>query len=176
MSFTGLSRRSRQTKFRADCAGTGRLRGLRVARCALVAVLCAGCASAPTPTEITGVVQASATVNPSVSKRPSPLLVRVYELKSATAFNSADFVSLYQRDQTELGAELVSREEFMLNPGDSRALTKMGAPETRMIGVFAAFRDLDHARWRSVVAIQPGQKQRIVIRAEELSITATVSK
>lgn len=145
----------------------------------VMASVIAGCASAPpppTPTEITGMLQASAQINPSVSKRPSPLLVRVYELKSATAFNNADFVSLYQRDAAELGAEMVGREEFTVNPGDSRPLTKMGAPETRFVGVFAAFRDLDHAKWRGVVAIQPGQKQRIVISAEELSITATVSK
>ncbi len=144
----------------------------------VMASVIAGCASAPppTPTEITGMLQASAQINPSVSKRPSPLLVRVYELKSATAFNNADFVSLYQRDAAELGAEMVGREEFTVNPGDSRPLTKMGAPETRFVGVFAAFRDLDHAKWRGVVAIQPGLKQRIVISAEELSITATVSK
>ena len=154
------------------------MRSVWPATCALAALLIAGCAGAPkpTPTEITGVLQASANVNPSVSKRPSPLLVRVYELKSVTAFNNADFVSLYQRDQAELGAELVGREELILNPGDSRPLSKMTAPETRFIGVFAAFRDLDRAKWRSVVAIQPGQKQRIVISAEELSITATVAK
>jgi type VI secretion system protein VasD len=145
---------------------------------ALIAALgvLAGCASAPKPTEITGTLQASANVNPSVSKRPSPLLVRVYELKTATAFNNADFVSLYQRDQAELGAEMIGRDEVILNPGESRPLNKVAAPETRFIGVLAGYRDLDHAKWRSIVPIQPGQKQRIVINAEELSISATVSK
>jgi len=142
----------------------------------LAAMFLAGCASPPKPTEISGVVQASANVNPSVSNRSSPLLIRVYELKSASAFNAADFVSLYQRDQSELGAEMVNREEFTLNPGESRPLAKTAAAETRFVGVFAAYRDLDRAKWRSVVAIVPGQKQRIVISAEELSITATVSK
>jgi type VI secretion system protein VasD len=138
--------------------------------------LLVACASAPKPTEITGTMQASANVNPSVSKRPSPLLVRVYELKTATAFNNADFVSLYQRDQAELGAEMVGREEVILNPGESRPLTKMTGADTRFIGVLGGYRDLDHAKWRSVVPIQPGQKQRLVINAEELSITATMAK
>ena len=150
--------------------------GAAVVVAAFAVAFLAGCASAPKPTEITGVLQASANVNPSVSKRPSPLLVRVYELKATTAFNSADFVSLYQRDQAELGAELVAREEFILNPGDSKPMAKTAAPETRFIGVLGAFRDLDHAKWRSVVPLQLGQKQRIVISAEELSITATVAK
>ena len=143
-----------------------------------LALLMAGCGAPkpPPPTEVTGVLQASANVNPSVSKRPSPLLVRIYELKAVTAFNNADFVSLYQRDQAELGTEMVGREEVILNPGDSRPINKMASPETRFVGVFAAYRDLDHAKWRSVLAIQPGQKQRIVISAEELSISAVVAK
>ena len=151
---------------------------VRRAACALATLLIVACGGAPKikPTEITGVVQAAANVNPSVSNRPSPLLLRVYELKSASAFNNADFVSLYQRDQAELGAEMVSRDEIVLNPGDSRPLIKTAAPETRYIGVLAAFRDLDRAKWRSVVEVRPGEKQRIVISAEELSVTASVAK
>ena len=153
------------------------MRSVWPATCALLVLMLASCATKPPPsTEVTGTLQAAANVNPSASKRPSPLLVRVYELKSATAFNNADFVSLYQRDQAELGTEMVGREEVILNPGDSRPMNKLTAPETRFVGVFAAYRDLDHAKWRSVVAIQPGQKQRILINAEELSISAVVVK
>ena len=143
----------------------------------LMVSMTTGCGTKPPPpTVVTGTLQAAANVNPSASKRPSPLLVRVYELKSVSAFNNADFVSLYQRDQAELGTEMIGREEVILNPGDSRPINKLTAPETRFVGVFAAYRDLDHAKWRGVVAIQPGQKQRILIHAEELSISAVVVK
>jgi len=145
----------------------------RGALCAFVVGTLAACASAPPkPTEIDGVIQASANMNPSVSQRPSPLLVRVYELKTATAFNNADFVSLYQRDQAELGADLVARDEYVINPGESKQIKKVAAPETRFIGVFGAYRDLDHAKWRQVIAVQPNMTQTIVIRADELAISA----
>jgi type VI secretion system protein VasD len=121
-------------------------------------------------------VQASADINPSVSGRPSPLLIRVYELKAPTAFNNADFVSLYQNDQATLGTELVARDEFSLNPGDSRPLDKIVSPDTRFIGVFAAYRDLDRAKWRSVVPVQAGRKQRFVISAGSSSIVAAQAK
>jgi type VI secretion system protein VasD len=133
-----------------------------------------GCASGPKPTAVSGSIAASPKANPSVSRRPSPLLVRVYELKTPTAFNAADFVSLYQRDQAELGADLVARDELTLSPGETRPWAKTLAAETRFIGVFAAYRDLEHARWRAVVPIQPGQKQQLVIQADELAVTATV--
>lgn len=146
-----------------------------------VLALLSACASAPKPpppTQISGgTIDGTAQINPSVNKRPSPLVLRVYELKSATAFNSADFVALYQRDQAELAADLVSREEIVLQPGESRAIAaKTLAPEVRFIAVMGAFRDIEHARWRSVAAVLPGEKQRVVIHADELSVSATVSK
>ena len=161
----------------AHAQGLGRLRGLwAISLASALAAVLAACASAPKPTEITGTAQAAANVNPSVSKRPSPVLLRIYELKTATAFNSADFISLYQRDQAELGAEMVGRQELVLDPGASKPLGKMTSPDTRFIGVLAAYRDLDHAQWRSIVAIQPGQKQRVTISVEELTVSASVSK
>jgi type VI secretion system protein VasD len=128
------------------------------------------------PARVSGVIEASSGVNPSVSQRASPLLLRVYELKSATAFNAAGFASLYQRDQAELGADLLGREEFMLAPGESRTYAKTLAPDTRFLGVLAAYRDVERASWRSVVPVAPGEKQEIVIRADALAVAATMKR
>jgi type VI secretion system protein VasD len=156
--------------------GVGSTRsGAAVAAAALLLGACAGDPK-PKPTEIQGSIEASAKLNPSVSQRASPVMLRIYELKTAAAFNSADFVSMYQRDQAELAADLVAREEMVLSPGETRPYAKTLAPETRFIGVMAAYRDLERAKWRSIVAIQPGQKQRLVIRADELTVSAVISK
>src|SRR5215203_2488957 len=135
-----------------------------------VALLLSACAAKPPPppASVTGTVQASAQVNPSASKRPSPLLIRIYELKSAATFNAADFMSLYQRDQGELRGDLLAKEEFVLNPGESKTFAKTLAPDTRFIGVVAAYRDLEHAKWRTVVAVQPNQPQKVTVNAGEL--------
>jgi type VI secretion system protein VasD len=140
------------------------------------ALLISGCAGGPKPTQVTGTLQASAQLNPSPSGRPSPLLVRVYELKTAASFNAADFMSLYQRDQAELAADLVGKEEFTLAPGETKAFAKTLSPDTRFLGVMAAYRDLEHAKWRSIVAIQPGQVQQVTIRAGGLAVEAVVGK
>lgn len=146
-------------------------------RAAALLALLAACGGPPKvpPTTVAGSVVAVAGVNPSVSGRPSPLLLRVYELKTATVFAAADFVSLYQRDQAELGADLVGREEIMLAPGESRPIHRTLAPETRFLAVFAAYRDVEHARWRAVLAVRPGQAQRVTIRASELAVTAELA-
>jgi type VI secretion system protein VasD len=157
-----------------------------------VAVVCAGLAAAalsgckstpppppppPMPTPVTGSIQGASELNPSVTQRPSPLLLRVYELKSPTAFNQADFMALYQADQATLGADLVAREEFMLAPGEIRPYRKTLAPETRFIGVVAAYRNLEQATWRTIVpVIRPGQAQaqKLVIRADSLAVSASL--
>jgi type VI secretion system protein VasD len=135
----------------------------------------AGCSSAPKPTVISGSVQASTGLNPSVSQRPSPLLVRVYELKSAAAFSAADFMSLHQSDQTALGADLVAKEEMMLQPGETRPYEKRLADQTRFVGVFAAYRNLEQATWRAISPVQPNRSQTITIRAEPLAVSVTIS-
>jgi type VI secretion system protein VasD len=141
-----------------------------------MALALAACASAPPkPAQVAGTIEASAQLNPSSSQRPSPLLLRVYELKTAAAFNSADFMSLYQRDKAELGADLLAKEEFMLAPGESKKFAKTLAPDTRFLGVVAAFRDVEHARWRSIVPVQPGQMHNVVIKAGQLSVEAALA-
>jgi type VI secretion system protein VasD len=84
-------------------------------------------------------------------------------------------MSLYQRDQAELGADLAGKEEIVLQPGEKRPLTKTLAAGVRFVGVLAAYRDVDRAQWRSVVPVQPG-KQRLLIRADERAVIASVVK
>jgi type VI secretion system protein VasD len=143
-----------------------------------VALVLSACGSKPPakPASVTGTVQASTQINPSASKRPSPLLIRIYELKSAANFNAADFMSLYQRDQGELGADLLAKEEFVLNPGETKTFAKTLAPDTRFLGVVAAYRDLEHAKWRTTVAVQPNQPQKVTVMAGELAVEAAIGK
>lgn len=138
---------------------------------ALVLAL-AACSGVPKPTQVTATLQAGAGVNPDLRKRASPLVVRLYELKSTAAFDSADFVSLYERDQATLSAEMGAREEFVLRPGESRNWDKMTAPDTKYIGVIAAFRDIERARWKTIVELKPGTRNTLAIRVDSIAVEA----
>jgi type VI secretion system protein VasD len=102
-------------------------------------------------------------VNPDIHGRPSPVVLRMYELKSLTAFNGADFFSLYEKDKETLGSELLAREEFFLRPGDKQEFKRKLQDDTRFIAVLAAFRDLEHSQWRSSMAVTPGRRATIVV-------------
>jgi type VI secretion system protein VasD len=134
----------------------------------------AACSSPPKPTLVSATLKAGTDVNPDLRKRASPIVVRVYELKSSAAFEGADFVSLYERDQATLAAEMGAREEFTLRPGETRQWDKATAPDTKFIGVMAAFRDIEHARWKSIVPVKANAKNTVSIRLDQVGVDATV--
>jgi len=165
---------------RPAAAGIGRRR-LLTAAVSLASPLAiwplVGCKSAPPPpppASVSGRITAVAGLNPSVTQRPSPLRLRLYELKSPTSFNQADFMALYQSDQATLGPDMVAREEFVLQPGEARPYAKTLAPETRYIGIVAIYRDLERATWRTLVPVQAAKAQTLQIRADSLAVSATM--
>jgi type VI secretion system protein VasD len=134
------------------------------------AVLVSACASKPpkpAPTHAELVV--SPDVNPDASGRASPVVVRVYQLRNDGEFNSADFFGVYEKEKETLGASLVSREEYVLAPGEDRKLDLPVNAETRFIGVVAAFRDIRVARWRAV-SRPPEKKLKDVLFKSGLTV------
>lgn len=113
----------------------------------------AGCAtsSPQRPVQVRTQLSAAVDINPDASKRASPLVVRVFELRNDAAFNGADFFALYERERQTLGEALIEREEFVLQPGSKQELRLSIARDTRFLGVVAAYRDISAARWRALV-------------------------
>jgi type VI secretion system protein VasD len=128
----------------------------------------------PPPTIVHIDVNAIEKVNPDRSGRPSPVLVRVYELKATAAFDSADFFTLYGKDQATLGGDLNAKNEFLLKPGDSRSVEQVVQPGTKFVAVVAAYRDIERSRWRATAPVPPNQTTVLDVRidAADVSIAA----
>ncbi|MFT6895918.1 MAG: type VI secretion system protein VasD [Paraglaciecola sp.] len=118
-------------------------------------------------------LRAEANINPDIDGRPSPVLVRIYELKSATAFNNADFFALYDRDVAELAADFVKRDDLELKPLQVIELSRELAPETRYLGIIAAFRSINDAKWKQVIEIEPDSNSTLLIELSENDIKVT---
>ena len=100
-------------------------------------------------------ITAEAGVNPDDKGRAAPILVRLYELKSEGAFESADYFSLYGNDKALIGSDLLVRDEFILRPGDVKTIRRKSHPDVTAIGILAGYRDLAQADWRMVQKIDP---------------------
>jgi type VI secretion system protein VasD len=129
----------------------------------------------PPPARLATTVTATPQVNPDARKRPSPVLVRVYELKADTAFVNADFMSLYQGDSTTLAADIVYREEFMLQPGETRKLDRLLDDKSRFVAVVAAYRDIEKARWRAITPLAVGSSQQAKVTVDALAVSVDIA-
>lgn len=110
-----------------------------------------GCSSVASgqaiPYEITLVVDKDA--NLSDTRRPLPIQVDLYELKGGGQFERSDYFSL--QDKTSVAApEIVSSQQYILQPGESRTISRPGSADARMLGVVAGYRALEASRWRLV--------------------------
>ncbi|WP_053148319.1 type VI secretion system lipoprotein TssJ [Pseudomonas sp. P97.38] len=126
----------------------------------VVMLLSSGCAvwsPFSTMTKLNLTLAASDQLNPDLNGRPSPVVVRLFELRQPVAFENADFFSLYERARETLSPDLVASEELEMRPGDSVELRLGLTGDGRYVGLLAAYRDLPHTRWRYTLPVAPAQ-------------------
>lgn len=139
-----------------------------------VALLCvavgllAGCAQQQTRLDLT--LTATERLNPDLHGRPSPVVVRLVELRERTAFERADFFSLYGAAGQALPDDLVYSKELELRPGAQATLTLLLEPGSQYVGVLAAYRDLPHARWRQVLVVPRQRRGRAELVLDQAGI------
>jgi len=135
----------------------------------VVLSLLSGCASSKL-TKLDLTLTASEQVNPDLHGRPSPIVVRLIELRHPVAFENADFFSLYGRAEQTLPKDFVSSEELELSPGE-QVMLKLSVEEgSRYVGVLAAYRDLPRAQWRFVLALPSQRLTRVGLVLDQAGI------
>lgn len=111
----------------------------------------------PTPVPAVVTISVSGDVNPDSTGRPSPILVRLYELKDQGNFDQSDYFALMDKESDTLGATLVApHEEYQMQPGEKKVLEMKIPPEAHFIGVTAGYRDLPNSKWRSFTPVAGG--------------------
>ena len=121
-------------------------------------VLLAGCSSLSpysTVTKLNLKLTASDQLNLDLNGRPSPIVVRLFELKHPVTFENADFFSLYERAKESLAPDLMASEELELRPGETVEMKLSVEEGSRYVGVLAAYRDLTETKWRYTVQVRP---------------------
>lgn len=137
---------------------------LQAGLCVLAALLLNGCTWFMSDiTKVDMRIVAGGDVNLDDNGRPSPVVVRLLELKSPTTFQSADFFALYQDEKQTLGGDWVAREEFEFKPGDVQDLRFALQPESSFVAILAAYRQMDKVNWRLVLPIKLKEKNELTV-------------
>lgn len=156
-------------------SGSKSWKGTLVIAMALVLAACAAKEEAPSePQPVTGRILVMPGLNPNAEGRPSPVTVRLYQLRDREAFMEASLQELVMQDTDTLGAALLSRDSFDLCPvemganeasagevpcqGEEQTITQVFSPEARYLAVMAEFFDVRDpaAQWRAVAALPQG--------------------
>ncbi|WP_080418450.1 type VI secretion system lipoprotein TssJ [Burkholderia ubonensis] len=125
---------------------------------AVMAFVLVGCATPPRSLPATTfILNASPDLNPGGDGRPSPVVVRIYQLAARDDFDRAGFFDLYDHDKVVLGSAAVARTDIAIRPGEQLRFSRELDPKTHEVAVVAAYRDIDAAHWRAVADVSaPG--------------------
>lgn len=134
---------------------------------ALTMIILLNACSSP---RITMEVASQPNVNPDSSGRPSPIIVKMYEMRNDMAFRQGDFQALFMEPMKVLGANLVAMDELLFVPGEARVVEYAPMPETRYAGILAGFRQMERARWRAVLPVDPERKNLIRLELNDASM------
>ena len=138
-------------------------------------ILTSGCGKdvklPPPSAQVNVEIKAAAELNPDESGRPSPVVLRIYALKSLGKFNSANFYDLYNDDQAQLGGDLVNVEEFHLTPGGQKIYVREIPPDALYLGVLAAYRGLINAVWRDSIPMPGGRATNFTVKLGENTVS-----
>lgn len=136
-------------------------------------VLLSGCSSTRNPlgaafnfdTDLRLLISAGADINPNQNSRSSPLVIRLYELKDIAAFQTADFVDLYERDEALLSGSLVGRHLLKaVVPGEERQERLVLTPGTTHVGLLAEFAQYRGSGYKVVFPVTQHNVVRDVVR------------
>lgn len=121
-------------------------------------------------------------INPDRDGVAKPVVVRIYQLKTAGSFEAADFFALHSDAAAVLGPDLLSSEEMMVRPDTRLPFESSFDPNARYVGVTAAFRDIDNSMWRALVELPEGKlikwldKRQMLVGLDDRTITVKFDK
>ena len=110
---------------------------------------------------------ASVNINPDPRGRPAPLTVRLYELSSRTTFDYIDFDAAFFNSAVVLSDELLSTSEQVVLPQQSVSHRIELNEKTKFIGIVAAYRDIDRAKWKLVYPVNSNWFQSHTVQLSE---------
>jgi type VI secretion system protein VasD len=98
----------------------------------------------------------AADINPDDDNKPSPLFLRMYELKSPRMFKKANFIDLYEKDKDVLGADMISKQRLKrIKPGESRKESFVLDKGTRYVGLYAEFLQYKKSGFKLLIPVTP---------------------
>lgn len=107
----------------------------------------------PEPAAIQLQVAAGADVNPDRQGRPSPVVLRIFVLNDAVAFDKASLEQMSDNARDVLAGTMLGENRLLVRPGEQQTLTLEVPPAARYLVATAEFADALGSTWRAKLPI-----------------------
>lgn len=105
-------------------------------------------------TDLTLTFKVAADINPDEGKKPSPLFIRLYELKSVKLFKQVNFIDLYERDKEVLADDMIGVQKLKrIRPGEDREDNLVLDEKTKFVGLYAEFLNYKNAKYKLIIPV-----------------------
>ena len=131
-----------------------------------------GCASNIPTAHVT--IQAANYLNPDVNGRASPIVITIYELSSSLTFKNAGYYCLAQNADAALKSTLIDKHTIEAQPAQIISLVEKLSPNTKYIGITAAYRNISQKRWKEIIKLPPKDKKlyiHVIVQSSGLVAT-----
>lgn len=119
-------------------------------------------------------------LNPNVFEQPSPVIVNVYQLRSAERFRESNFLVLMTQAEKILALDELEHIEVEIKPGENIKKNWLIHPEAQAIGIVAAYRNPSGNFWKKVIPLKDLSYKKINIllgsEALELNIPRLINE
>lgn len=127
-----------------------------------------GCSN--TPVKVRSTIIAEKNINKNIRNQPSPVVLKIFQLKSINLFNKAGYLSLTKFPKLYLKSELIKEETIIIRPNQSIPYKTDMSPKTRFIGVVGLFRNKNNVSWKTSHKVSIVHFEKIDIKVEGNSI------
>lgn len=148
--------------------------------CTLACLLfLSGCAMMPKGSSATLQIQSATYLNPDINSTPSPVVLNIYQLNSAYAFQQASFHQLYDTPSKTLSGSLIDKSTLEIRPGQTQTFSQPLLPNTQYLGIVAAYRKIGNNKWKAIVKIKDNKSHAPVLHldleSEDLNVLVSES-
>lgn len=123
----------------------------------ITCAILSGCAHGD-GTQVKYHVESANYLNPDINGQASPVVLTLYQLKATGLFDQLDYNQLASNTNDALKDILVDKANFQIPPNDHQIFKQQLSSNTHFIGVTAAYRTIDSAHWRKIIAVPPHLK------------------
>lgn len=148
---------------------------VRIASLILAACMLSGCALfGPNVPHANIRMQSAKYLNPDINGTPSPIVVTIYELKNQFSFTQASYDALATNSASVLGSDLIDQQTIEVRPNSYQSVTQTLSPNTKYLGIVAAYRNIDQSTWHTTVPVNANTSSMTInLSLESQGLTVT---